>query len=57
MQKRIIEHLLLQNLGAFLLLLSLVACTSEQGPKKNTEDPRGELIYARSQEAPIVLVS
>lgn len=55
MQKRIIEHLLLQNLGAFLLLLSLVACTSEQGPKKNTEDPRGELIYARSQEAPIIL--
>lgn len=55
MRKRIIEHLLLQNLGAFLLLLSLVACTSEQGPKKNTEDPRGELIYARSQEAPIIL--
>lgn len=55
MQKRIIEHLLLQNLGAFLLLLSLVACTSEQGPKKDTEDPREELIYARSQEAPIIL--
>lgn len=55
MRKRIIEHLLLQNLGAFLLLLSLVACTSEQGPKKDTEDPRGELIYARSQEAPIIL--
>ncbi len=55
MRKRIIEHLLLQYLGAFLLLLNLVACTSEQGPKKDTEDPRGELIYARSQEAPIIL--
>ncbi len=55
MRKRIIEHLLLQYLGAFLLLLNLVACTSEQGPKKDTEDPRGELIYARQGNTPIML--